>query len=185
MSQQLPPNLRDDFPIDEVPEPIDVTEVVRRNVREIRRARKMTAQDLADELARLGSSLNRSGLANFESGRRPLSVTELFELAMALRCRLPSLLMVESRTQAVRVGDRLVDAESFEAWGWGAGGPPENLGDGVFVEMPRSLDVRLISAASKFAADLKWAANQAIEIADEVFESDSLDVAPRIHPSGD
>ncbi|MFC8704683.1 helix-turn-helix domain-containing protein [Streptomyces anulatus] len=64
----------------------ELTAVVAERVRSRRRELKMSAQQLADECARLGAPMQRSVIANFENGRRTtIAMTEIIALAAALR----------------------------------------------------------------------------------------------------
>jgi transcriptional regulator with XRE-family HTH domain len=55
-------------------------------IRDARRQRRMSANELADETERLGYGVSRSQIANYESGRKKsLDVAELIVLAAALR----------------------------------------------------------------------------------------------------
>ncbi|RSN71338.1 helix-turn-helix domain-containing protein [Actinomadura sp. WAC 06369] len=59
--------------------------VIAERVKDVRLRRKMSASQLADELAREGIKWNRSIVANFESGRRrSVTVEELLALAYVL-----------------------------------------------------------------------------------------------------
>jgi transcriptional regulator with XRE-family HTH domain len=71
----------------------ELTRVVAEGVRRYRKARNLTAQQLADRCTELGLSFNRSVIANLESGRRPLvTLAELLALARALE--VPPVLLV-------------------------------------------------------------------------------------------
>ncbi|WP_246126494.1 helix-turn-helix domain-containing protein [Embleya hyalina] len=64
---------------------LNLVEVVAGEVRRHRKARKMSAQQLADACTALGVEMQRGVLANLEIGRREsLDVTELVALAQAL-----------------------------------------------------------------------------------------------------
>src|SRR4051794_13168563 len=54
-------------------------------IRELRKGRGMTQQELAERLKLLGASLDQTAVAKIESGkRRQLSLEEAFQFAMAL-----------------------------------------------------------------------------------------------------
>ncbi|WP_445168255.1 helix-turn-helix domain-containing protein [Mycolicibacterium sp. Dal123E01] len=61
-------------------------ERIRSTLREARDAARMSAQEVADETARLGYPMSRSGVARYEAGTKlGLDVSELLVLAAALR----------------------------------------------------------------------------------------------------
>lgn len=63
----------------------DPTREVAIRVKELRKARGWSAQRLSTEMARIGCPIERSVLANFESGRRSkLTVVELYAFAHLL-----------------------------------------------------------------------------------------------------
>jgi transcriptional regulator with XRE-family HTH domain len=53
-------------------------------IRELRQARGMTQQDLAERLARWGVRIDRTAVAKIEKGRRELTLSEAFMFAVAL-----------------------------------------------------------------------------------------------------
>lgn len=71
---------------EETLEPVTPGQAVARRLREVRRVRGWSAQDLADRCEALGvPSLDRSTVANIENGRRQrVGVDELLVLALAL-----------------------------------------------------------------------------------------------------
>jgi transcriptional regulator with XRE-family HTH domain len=73
--------------------PARLTRTIAAQVKRIRTARKLSAQQLSDSCARLGLEMPRSVLADLENGRRAhISVAELLVLARALD--VPPLLLV-------------------------------------------------------------------------------------------
>jgi transcriptional regulator with XRE-family HTH domain len=99
----------------------------------IRRARdgRMSAQELADETARLGYPVSRSQIANYESGRKQgLDVAELLVLAAALNVP-PGLLLFPGYP----LGDVEFlpgrTAEAVNAVDWFSGDRPLATGPGV------------------------------------------------------
>jgi transcriptional regulator with XRE-family HTH domain len=94
----------------------------------IRNARKgrMSAQEVADETARLGHPVSRSQIANYESGRKQsLDVTELLVLAAALNVP-PGLLLFPGYPtgQVEFLPDRTTNAKAALDWFSGDGRLP-------------------------------------------------------------
>lgn len=95
--------------------------VIAQEVRRYRQAQKLSAQQLADRTAEIGMPINRSVLANLESGRRDtVSVAELFVLAAALR--VPPLLLTfpAGRVETVEAIPG-VEITPWDALFWGSG----------------------------------------------------------------
>lgn len=97
--------------------------VVAEQVRRYRKARRMSAQKLADRCAELGYPVPRSVLANIENGRRDsISTAELRVIAAALEVP-PALLEVPLGRADVDRVEVLPDVElaPWEAWQWFTG----------------------------------------------------------------
>jgi transcriptional regulator with XRE-family HTH domain len=62
------------------------TQIIAVNIRNIRNARKLSGQDLVNEMQMIGSDITRSVLANFENGRvEDLGVNRLAHFAQVLK----------------------------------------------------------------------------------------------------
>ena len=122
--------------------------VVAEQVRRYRKARRMSAQKLADRCAELGYPIPRSVLTNIENGRRDsISIAELRVIAAALEVA-PALLEVPlGRVARVEV---LPDVEvpALDAWYWFVGS--HGLEEAGF----READIALISLYGLYDAFL-------------------------------
>lgn len=79
---------------------IGPTEAIRRRVRELRRRKGWTGEQLAEEMRRVGVPWSPSLVANFESGRRPeVTVRELLALAYVLDVAVVHLLVPVEGTE--------------------------------------------------------------------------------------
>lgn len=104
-----------------------VTEVVARQVRELRDGRGWSARELADRLAKAGApQVSRSVLASIESGRRPyVTVDELFALARVFNVSPLRLLLPWSTdpNTTVDIGG-ITGVAVREIWEWALGAGP-------------------------------------------------------------
>jgi transcriptional regulator with XRE-family HTH domain len=91
---------------------------VAQRVRELRKARGMSAQALADRLAALGySRLDRNVLANLENQRRQtVSIEDWLALALALDVSPLHLLVPTTGEDRLLVGHVEVDPDTARAW---------------------------------------------------------------------
>jgi transcriptional regulator with XRE-family HTH domain len=125
-----------------------VHERIRSTVKAARDAARMSAQDVADETARLGYPISRSGIARYEGGAKlGLDVTELLVLAAALRIPPVTLLFGGHPDQPVDVlpAD---ERATVEAIGWFCG--DEQLSKEAVVE-PNSYSSRLLTLTRRRA----------------------------------
>jgi transcriptional regulator with XRE-family HTH domain len=103
----------------------DVARVIAAEVRRYRQMRGLSAQQLADRTAELGLPMQRSVLANLESGRRTtVTVAELLVLAAALS--VAPVLLVFPVGQIAEAG--VLPNRSVSSWSaarWLSGLPPE------------------------------------------------------------
>src|SRR6478752_7847850 len=91
-------------------------------IRNARRRREMSAQELADATTRLGLPVSRSQIANYESGRKhSLDVAELLILAAALEIP-PALLLFPTFPdgKVELIPGRMVDTNRAVDWLSGA-----------------------------------------------------------------
>jgi transcriptional regulator with XRE-family HTH domain len=101
--------------------PARIARVVASEVRRYRNARGLTAEQLAARCSQLGLSLNRSVIANLESGRRPLtSVAELLVLARALEVPPVRLVVPLGHAETIEVSPGK-NAAVWDAFRWFVG----------------------------------------------------------------
>lgn len=99
------------------------SEVLARQVLRWRKERKLSAQDLANRLADMGSDLNRRSISKLENGDRGVSVDEWLQLAHALAVP-PPLLFLDLDTGAdVEVAPGVV-LHPWLVWEWVTGSEP-------------------------------------------------------------
>lgn len=113
------------------------TDLVRKHMREIRKRRGWSAHDLADKCLELDpdTALNRSVIANLESGRRgSVSVDEVVLLALALDVA-PTHLTVpaEGGPEGMRLTDDAT-VPCWKAWRWYVGLAPLGVQDELAYE---------------------------------------------------
>lgn len=131
------------------------TAVVARRVQELRKAQGLSAQELAERLAQHWPELDRSILANLESGRRrSVSVDEVLVLALALNVA-PVHLFVPVTEEPVHVGAHKIP--SPVARDWVRGGTPlegqdarlfrTQVPESEWADYEASRDVPVMSAA--------------------------------------
>jgi transcriptional regulator with XRE-family HTH domain len=96
--------------------PARYTRAVADEVRRWRNAREMSAQQLADECTKRGVPIQRSVIANLESGRRPLvNVTELLAIAAVLDVPPLQLLVPLGHAEEVEIRPGEPAVHSWEA----------------------------------------------------------------------
>lgn len=97
--------------------------VLARQVLRWRKERKLSAQDLANRLADIGSDLNRRSVSKIENGDRGVSVDEWLQLAHALAVP-PPLLFLDLDTGAdVEIAPGVV-LHPWLVWEWVTGNEP-------------------------------------------------------------
>ena len=77
------------------------------NLKLIRNRVAVSQQQLADELAAIGMSLNRSVISKIESGERNVSIDEALAIAVALGVE-PAALLFPRSTSSVRLAPRMI-----------------------------------------------------------------------------
>ncbi|MGD6743011.1 helix-turn-helix domain-containing protein [Streptomyces sp. BH106] len=93
------------------------TGTVARRLREVRKRRDLTAQQLADRVADLGVPMNRAVLVKIENGRREnISVAELLGFALALDCSPLSLLLPTDNSPYAVTPTRTEPANDVRDW---------------------------------------------------------------------
>lgn len=102
------------------------SEVLAREIRRWRTERKLSAQDLANRLAELGSDLNRRVLSKIENGERGVSLDEWLQIAHALAVPPPLLLLDLTGGQDVALAPD-VALHPFALWEWVTGEQPPSL----------------------------------------------------------
>ena len=107
------------------------SEVLAREIRRWRAERKLSAQDLANRLAELGSDLNRRVISKIEKGERGVSIDEWLQLAHALAVPPPLLLLDLESGADVAVAPRAT-LHPWIVWEWitGAHPPPVSAPEG-------------------------------------------------------
>lgn len=101
------------------------TKMIAKRVRELRAARKWTAQQLAEKITEAGVEWNRGTVAKLENGRRTaVSVEELFALAWALGVP-PVVLVLPDDAGAECELTPAVTAEANRVFGWLVGCLPQ------------------------------------------------------------
>lgn len=98
-------------------------DVVREQVREIRKRRGMTQQGLADRLNQLGAQTDRTAVAKIEAGTREIALGEAFQLALALDVAPVHLLVPTDSTEPIDLAPNL-QASPFETRAWIRGQMP-------------------------------------------------------------
>lgn len=99
------------------------SEVLAREVRRWRQERKLSAQDLANRLADLGSDLNRRVISKIENGERGVSLDEWLQLAHALAVPPPLLLLDLTAGTTAEIAPR-VALHPWIIWEWITGEHP-------------------------------------------------------------
>ncbi|MFB9238688.1 helix-turn-helix domain-containing protein [Plantactinospora siamensis] len=99
------------------------SDVLARQVRRWRGERKLSAQDLANRLAELGSDLNRRVISKIENGERGVSLNEWLQLAHALAVPPPLLLMDLESGESVAISPQ-VELHPWLVWRWVTGQEP-------------------------------------------------------------
>ncbi len=94
-----------------------ITAHVGLRVREVRTRRKLTQQQLAEEMTTYGERWSQSICAQAEAGKRPISVAELLALGMALDVA-PHLLLYPLPEADVQVGETSVSSLMLTRWLW-------------------------------------------------------------------
>lgn len=102
------------------------SEVLARQVRRWRGERKLSAQDLANRLADLGSGLNRRVISKIEAGERGVSLDEWLQLAHALAVP-PPLLLIDLESGADVAVAPQVALHPWLVWRWVTGQEPPLL----------------------------------------------------------
>jgi transcriptional regulator with XRE-family HTH domain len=92
------------------------SEVVGSRVRDLRIARGWSQARLADCLQDVGINLGQSNVARLETGKRDVSLDDVYCLALALDCPPLILLAPGDDTTRVRVGRRGENASRLRAW---------------------------------------------------------------------
>lgn len=88
--------------------------VVGHNVRRLRDDMGLSALEVSEGLAARGIGVGRSSLSELETGKRPVSVEELWGLSLVLGVS-PVLLLMPQELEPVGVGDGLVRARRYVA----------------------------------------------------------------------
>ncbi|MEU5872484.1 helix-turn-helix transcriptional regulator [Glycomyces sp. NPDC047369] len=102
------------------------SEVFARQVKRWRMERRLSAQDLANRLAELGSDLNRRVISKIESGERGVTLNEWLQLAHALAVP-PPLLLIDLESGADIAVSSGVALHPWLAWRWLTGQEPPLL----------------------------------------------------------
>lgn len=84
------------------------SEVLAEQVKEWRRRRNLSAQQLADRIAELGGTLDRVAVSKLENGQRGVSLDEALMLADALNVPPPVLILGIGAEDRVAISDRSV-----------------------------------------------------------------------------
>ncbi|CAN5398582.1 hypothetical protein BH24ACT12_BH24ACT12_24660 [soil metagenome] len=92
------------------------SEVIGARIRDLRIARGWSQHRLARRLSEDGLTLGQSNLARLENGKRDVTVSDLFTLALALDCPPLTLLAPETDTEQVMVGARGENPSRLRAW---------------------------------------------------------------------
>lgn len=98
-------------------------DVVRERIRELRRQRGFTQQDLADALARLGLLTDRATVARIEIGQRRLTLNEAFAAAQALGVAPVHLFVPTDSNEPINIGPNM-EASPAEMRAWIRGQRP-------------------------------------------------------------
>lgn len=96
------------------------TAILRRQLRRWRDERKLTARQLEERLAEMGSKLDRRAIAKIEAETRGITVDEWLQLAHALAVPPPLLLMDLDSGDKVEIADN-IELHPWIVWGWIAG----------------------------------------------------------------
>src|SRR5215211_3898739 len=86
-------------------------------IRELRKARGMTQQDLADRIALLGTPMHQTAIARIESGKRELTLAEAFQFAYALDVAPVHLFVPTDSDEPINIGPN-VEASPYETRQW-------------------------------------------------------------------
>jgi transcriptional regulator with XRE-family HTH domain len=98
------------------------SEVLRSRLREVRRRREWSQEDLAERLKELGVPMDRAVLARIEGGTRGVSLDEGFILAAALGVDPSTLFFPVARNEWVELAPRVLrTAEQARMWIRGMG----------------------------------------------------------------
>lgn len=92
-------------------------------IRELRLARGMTQQDLADRLSQLGARVDRTAVAKVEKGTRELALAEAFQYAWALHVAPVHLFVPTDSDEPINIGPDM-EASPFEVRLWIRGQRP-------------------------------------------------------------
>ncbi|MFE2559862.1 helix-turn-helix domain-containing protein [Streptomyces sp. NPDC059352] len=143
------------------------TEVVAAELRRHRELRGMSAQDLADECAKIGAPIQRSVIANLENGRRAsVGVAEVLAFAAALRIPPITLMLPLGFEAEVEVlPGKMSDPYMAAYWMFGAANldgsqnegerSPMALADAVLIEVDEVLSLRdMVSSVAQVASSL-------------------------------
>jgi transcriptional regulator with XRE-family HTH domain len=87
------------------------------NIRTLRRSRGMTQRGLATRVNQLGARIDRTAVAKIESGRRELTLPELFQFAWALDVAPVHLLVPADSTEPIDIGPNM-QASPHEVRAW-------------------------------------------------------------------
>lgn len=141
--------------------------VVKERVKELRKAKGLTAAELGEAMAAQGAPWDRSIVANFENGRRAtLSVAELFALAIVLDVP-PLLLMTPPEGRVLVAPDISLDAVGLVSWMDGTRGTTGLPTVWFRREAERLRRYRLVAESIAAAKAADAVANQARGTADE------------------
>lgn len=107
MTEPSPPEARDDAPTP--------TALVARVIRYHRERLRMTAQQLAERVARLGGNISRQAISKVETGGRGISIDELILLAKALETS-PLMLLFPEGTHSGRSRVEYLPGHVLDIW---------------------------------------------------------------------
>ena len=93
-----------------------LTDTTAQRVRELRKARGMTQQGLADRVALLGTPIHQTVIARIEKGTRELTLREAFHFAWALDVA-PVHLFTPTDDEPIDIGPNM-QAEPHEVRAW-------------------------------------------------------------------
>lgn len=114
---------------------MDVAEVVKQRVREVRERRGWTQRQLVDRLKELGVKLDPASLARIETGKRAVKVQELVELAAALEVSPLQLMLPTVGSHPVDVTPKTtVTTSEARAWARALGPLPGQSPDPMVAE---------------------------------------------------
>jgi transcriptional regulator with XRE-family HTH domain len=86
-------------------------------IRELRQARGMTQQDLADRLSQLGARVDRTAVAKVEKGTRELALAEAFQYAYALDVAPVHLFVPTDSDELISIGPNMeAPPKHVRAW---------------------------------------------------------------------